>query len=336
MSRRPARTPTQRLLLVTAALIVLLGALHATQSRAQPNQAFPDRAVRIIVPFATGSTADRLARKFAANLASVWKQDVTIDNRPGTPRLLPAELTSRPTNDGHVLLLVAAELFELRPDALASTPTSIARALQPIMLIARAPLVLTVERDRGIESIELLQAAANARPRALVLRTGASGSLDWLVARQLTYRIAVTIDPRPRRELPESLDAAVDLQLSTLPALWGAIKAETVRPLLVTSQKRAPILRQVPTANERGLSEIALEQWFGIATASGLASDRLVRLHNDFALVLAAQDVHDTLIDEGFIPVGSSPAEFATVLQREEARLHALTRSLATRSAPQK
>lgn len=328
---RSARTPTQLLLPLIAVLIVGLGTFHATRAHAQPGQTFPDRAVQIIVPFANGSSADRLARHFAAKLAGVWKQDVSIDNRPGTARLLPAALTGRPANDGHVLLLVAAELFELRPEALASAPASIARALQPIMLIARAPLVLTVDRDRRIESIESLQAVARTRPRALVMRTGASGSLDRLVARQLAQRIAVTIDPRPRRELPGFLDAAVDLELSTLPALLDAISAGTVRALLVTSPQRVPILRAVPTAGERGLTEIAFEQWFGIAAAAGLTSDRLVRLHNDFALALAAQDVHDTLIDEGFTPVGSSPAEFASVLQREEVRLHALARSLVTR-----
>lgn len=305
--------------------------LLCTVAHAQPVANFPERPVRIIVPHAPGATADRLARRFVEPLAAVWKQEVTLENRPGMARLLPAELTARPTNDGHVLLVVSAELFELRSDAAGSSPASIARSLQPIILLARAPLVLTADRASRLDSIDALRKTAEARPRALVLRTGANGTLERLVAAHLARMLAVSIDPRPRRDLPGFLDAAVDLELAPLPALLAAINAGTSTPLLLLGSQRAPILRAIPTAAERGLAAIEMEQWIGVAAGPGLLSERLTRLHSDLALTLATQDVHDGLIDEGFVPVGSSPAEFAMVLAREEMRLHAWVRGVAAK-----
>lgn len=329
------------LIALMANLAGCIAGLHIASVQAQSPAPFPERAVRIVVPQPAGSTADRFARRVAERLATLWKQDVTIDNRPGTARLLPAELAARATNDGHVVMLVTAEIFELRPEATGGSVSSIARALQPISLLARTPLVLTADRgvtlvpDRdpnpNLDALDTLRRAALARPRALVLRTGPNGSLERLVATQFARLIAVSIDPRPRRELPGFVDGTVDLELAPLPAMLAAIHAGTSRPLLTTGAKRAPILRQLPTATEQGLAAIEFEQWLGIAAGAGLPTNRLTRLHTDFALTLATQALHDALIDEGFTPVASSPAEFATILQREEMRLHALVRGLSSR-----
>lgn len=323
--------PRQQLIAVLFSALAALCGLQILDAHAQSTPPFPSRDVRIIVPQPPGSVADQLARRFAERLAGTWKHDVSIDNRPGAARLLPVELTARPTNDGHVLLLVTAELFELRPDAAGVASTSVARAIQPVMLLARAPLVLTSDRDGKVDSLETLRRLAAARPGTLTLRTGPDGSLERLIARHLARNVSVTLDARPRRELPGFVDAAVDLELATLPALMAAINAGTARPLVLLGSQRAPILRELPVAAERGFAELAVDQWFGITAAVGLPGARLIKLHQDLALTLASQDVHDALIDEGFAPVGSSPAEFATLLLREEARLHRLARALVAK-----
>jgi tripartite-type tricarboxylate transporter receptor subunit TctC len=202
-------------------------------------------------------------------------------------------------------------------------------SVQPITQLVAAPLLLVVDRDRRIDDLSAPIAQAKAKPRNLLLRTAPRGTIEHLVAERLVQIVPLTIDPIPRRDLHQFIEGPVDAQLDTLARLLPAVQSGIVKPLALSGTRRAPMLRDVPLLTEAGLPALDVESWMGIVTSSVVSADTLVRLHADITRALATQDLHDVLIDDGYFPVGSTPAEFGATMQRERAKVESLARTIA-------
>jgi tripartite-type tricarboxylate transporter receptor subunit TctC len=292
----------------------------AAASAAQAQSDYPNRPIRIVVPFSPGGAVDGPTRAIAQELSKRLKQQVIIDNRPGAGATIGSEAVAKSPADGYTLLL-------------ASQTNAISASLYPklnfapiddftgISLLGREPGVLVVHPGTPFKSVADLVAAAKARPGELNYASSGNGSGQHLFMAQFASMAGVKLTHVPYRG---SGQATTDLLAGTVPmAMPGTagmvahIKAGKLRPLATSGSTRSPQLPDVPTLAESGISGYAAYVWLGLLAPKGTAPAIIERLHRELKAALATPEVKGYFADAGIELVGSTPAEMDTFFRDE-------------------
>ncbi|MEY2251887.1 tripartite tricarboxylate transporter substrate-binding protein [Comamonas sediminis] len=303
-----------------SAALLALGALPYT-SAAQPR--LPSRPIRLVVPFGPGGVADLMVRIVSRTLSEMLGgPPIVVDNRPGAGGVLAAEQVARAAPDGQVLLLmsnanaVAESLF-------ASLTYSTVRDFAPISLLGRFDLAMVVAHTSPLLSFQGLLAQARARPGQLNIGTLYSGSTPHLAAELLKSTLGLDVQLVPYNSSAalfhalrgQQVDAAVDMLAPVLAHVEGRL----LRALVVMGGRRAAALPGVPTVSESdaAASGFDVTSWNGLAAPANTAPATIARLSAAANAALASADVAQRLQRLGVVPEGSTPAELATLLQRD-------------------
>jgi len=303
-----------------SAALLALGALPYT-SAAQPR--LPLRPIRLVVPFGPGGVADLMVRIVSRTLSEMLGGlPIVVDNRPGAGGVLAAEQVARAAPDGQVLLLmsnanaVAESLF-------ASLTYSTVRDFAPISLLGRFDLAMVVAHTSPLLSFQGLLAQARARPGQLNIGTLYSGSTPHLAAELLKSTLGLDVQLVPYNSSAalfhalrgQQVDAAVDMLAPVLAHVEGRL----LRALVVMGGRRAAALPGVPTVSESdpAASGFDVTSWNGLAAPANTAPATIARLSAAANAALASADVAQRLQRLGVVPEGSTPAELATLLQRD-------------------
>ncbi|MDB5927411.1 MAG: hypothetical protein JWN13_6347 [Betaproteobacteria bacterium] len=282
---------------------------------------YPDRPIRIIVPFTPGGSTDILARMIGQKLTDAWGQNVVVENRPGANGVVGAEVTARANPDGHTLLMIAIG-HAINPLLQTKLPYDTEKDFQPIGLTAILPLMLTVHPALKINTVQDLITLAKSRP--VTYGSGGIGSSQHLAAELINYMAKTKMTHVPykggNQGLQDLIGGHLDVMPQTILSAAPHIKSGKLRAIGITTSKRNAAWPDVPTVAESGLKGYESLAWYGIVGPAKLPQPVLTKLSEETISATRSSDMQAALLKQGAEPVGSTPREFAAFIQNEMAK----------------
>lgn len=281
---------------------------------------YPDRPVRVIVPFAAGGGVDSMTRLVAQKLSEHLGTTFVVDNRPGAAGMLGTRLAAQATADGHTLLTSAPE-FAINPVVRRNAGYDPLRDFAFISQLTAGQYMLVRNPSVQAETIKDLLALAKSRPGALNFGSSGAGGITHLSAELLQSMSGIRWTHVPFKGTGPALTALLAGDISFIFAgttpITGLVRAGKLRPLAVTGTKRLMQFPDVPTIAESGVPGYEVTGWYGFYAPAGTPRSVIQRLHSATTRALKAPEVIERLSKTGNEPVGSSPAEFGAFVRGE-------------------
>lgn len=296
------------------------GALVATGAFAQ---AWPAKPVRIINPFPAGGGTDTFARPLAAKLTQALGQNVFIENQGGAGGTVGATNASRATPDGYTIFMGAVH-HTIAESLYTRLPYSLERDFVPVTVVASVPNVVVIHPKYPFKTIKELIDFARANPGKLNYGSAGNGTTHHLAVelfKTMTGTQLVHVPYKGAGPLMQDLLAGqVDLAFDGMGTSATQIKAGKLRPIAVTTLKRSPVIPDVPTLQEAGLSGYQVTTWYALWGIRGMPREAIDRLHQETAKALALPDMKEIWASQGADAGGQKPEEFATLVKSEIAK----------------
>ena len=291
---------------------LLLGATLSCNAIAQ---GYPDKAVRVIVPFPPGGAADIVARHVTTRLSAVIGQQIIVDNRGGAGGIIGGEIAARAPADGYNLLFASSSVLSINPHLGAKAPYDVLKSFTPIVQIGHAPNVLTVHPSVPAKTVKELITIAKARPDALAYASNGAGTLSHLTGELFSQRAGVKMLHVPYKgAAPATIDTVagnVSVLFAAYPSVSAQVRAGRLKALAVTSAKRIAVAPELPTVAEAALKGFESSQWWGLYGPAGLPAAIVEKLNAAGNKVLATDDIKKALALDGAEPSGGTPAALA-------------------------
>ena len=304
--------------LAIAAICAMTVAPAAAQSTAWPN-----KQVRIIVPFPAGGTTDVVARLLGQRLQEVWGQTVIVENKTGAGGNIGAVEVARAPNDGYTLLMASGSIVTVNPHIYAKMPFDAAKDFAPITNVAQGPMVIVVGPNVAAKNITELIALAKAKPGVLNFGSAGIGSQVHMAGENFLYTAGIDVKHVPYKgeslALADVAGGSVEMLPGNLAAMLPFIKSGKVKALGVTGAERSPAAPDIPTVSESGLPGFVNVGWFGLLAPAGTSKDIIDKVQRDSATILATEDTKVRLLAVGMTPVANNPAQFADAIRAESA-----------------
>ena len=303
--------------------ILLAGAWCALVTTSVAAQDYPNKPVRLIVPYAAGGSSDILARLYGQRLSETLGQTFVVDNRPGAGGMIGTDLLSRCAPDGYSLMLQDMP-HTINPAVYNKVPYDPVKDFTPITLVARAPQWLFVYPGVAAKTVAELVALAKAQPDLLKVGSAGNGSGTHLMAELFIRGASVKLNHVPYKGAGPAVTATVagemNMVFTSMPAAVAFVQAGRLRPVGVTTARRHPSHPEVPTFEESGVSNMILTHWFGVLAPAGLPKTVQDKLYRK---VTAAVN-HPTLVERYKTLVIEAatltPAEFRALIESDLAR----------------
>jgi tripartite-type tricarboxylate transporter receptor subunit TctC len=300
------------------ALGLLLAALVLAASAARAE--YPEKTIRIVVPYPPGGFNDTLGRVVAQKLGEAWGQPTVVENRPGGGTLIGTDTVAKAPPDGHTLLVVAFP-FAVNPSLYAKLPYDTVKDFAPVLLAGQTPNLLVVNPEVPIHSVKELIAAAKAKPGSLSYGSTGSGSSNHLSMELFRTMTGVELVHVPYKGsapmVTDLLGGHIQVAFDNTPNVLPQVKAGKLRALAITSATRSAMVPDVPTVSEAGVPGYEVGVWFGIVAPAGTPAAVLAKLNTELNRMLAMPDVKQEFADQGVEPVGGSPERFAEHLKAQ-------------------
>jgi tripartite-type tricarboxylate transporter receptor subunit TctC len=295
-------------------------ALLAISRHAFGQSVWPERVVRIIVPFAAGSFTDVSARLIATELSEQLGQSVIVENRGGAGSVMGTTAVVRATSDGYTLLLSDTSLSTtpgLNPN-LAFDPV---RDLSQISRIAVSPSILLVRTGLGARTLAELIALAKQKPGELTFGSGGPGSSAHLGMELLLEAAGIRAQHIPFRgiaaAITELMAGRIDMVIASLASGVAQVQAGTLVGLAVAADQRSALLPEVPTFTEAGLPEYKMMYWWGLAAPAGTPAEIVERLNREVNRACAKPRLREAFLQQAATAAPSTPKQMSELLERE-------------------
>jgi len=309
------RHPTARL----GALVMAIAA--AAISAGVVLAAYPDKPLRLVVPFTPGGGTDIIARSLGAEIAKELGQPVVIDNKPGAGTVIGTDAVAKSRADGYTLL-VATFAHAVNPSLQPKLPYEWDKAFAPVILVGRGPNVLVVRADSTYQSVGDVIAAAKANPGKLTYASFGNGTSAHLAGEMLTNLAKVEMTHVPYKgfgpAMTDVLGGRVDMIFGTAAGVAGFVSNGKVRPIGVTSAQRSPALPGIPAIAET-VPRYRVESWYGIYAPAGTLPDVIAKLNATIGKVAKTDEFRKRVEPEGLVISAGSPAELDDFVREEEA-----------------
>ncbi|WP_029043374.1 tripartite tricarboxylate transporter substrate binding protein [Cupriavidus sp. WS] len=310
----------KRLIRLSAVLLACLPCLAAAADGAA-DDAYPNKAVRIVVPFAPGGSTDVVARIVAEKLAQQFKQPFLVDNRAGASGNIGAELVAKSPADGYTLLMGATGVLSINDHLYSRMNYDVARDFVPVSYVTQNANILVVSPSLPATTVPELVALAKSKPGTLSFASSGPGSSTHLSGELFKAMSGVDILHVPYKgssaALTDLLGGQVTMLFDNAPSSIGFVQQGKLRALAVTSRKRLPGLPNVPTVDEAGFKGYESLSWCGIVAPAGTPRAIVLKLNRAIDRILATDEVREKLVQLGVEPVGGPPEAFARLIQSE-------------------
>ena len=309
-----------------AALLAFALAALAPLGFAQGAAGWPNKPVRIVVPFAPGGTTDILARALAPELSKAFGQTFVIENKPGAGGNTGADLVAKSPPDGYTLLMGTVGTQSINPSLYPKMPYDSVKDFMPVTLFAGVPNVLVINPAKAaaykITDVKSLIAYAKNNPGKLNMASSGNGTSIHLSGELFKSMTGTYMLHFPYRgsgpALLDLIGGTMDVMFDNLPSALPQIKAGKLTALAVTSGERSVALPDVPTIAEAGpVKGFEASSWFGLLAPAGTPPDIVNRLQQETAKALATPALKERLLAQGAIPGGNTPAQFTQFIAAE-------------------
>ena len=294
-----------------ASLLCLAGASFAQ---------YPERAVRLIVPFSPGGGTDLTARLISQRLPDALGKQIIVDNRPGGAGNIGTELVARAAPDGHTLL-VASLSTSVNVSLFPKLPFNPVTNFEPVSLFVTVPLMVVVHPSLPVHSIKDLVALAKAKPGELNYSSGGMGTANHVAGELFKYMAKVDIVHVPYKgggpALADVIAGHVPLFFGTMTLTRDHAKSGRLRALATTGAARTAGAPELPTVAEAGVAGFEVGAWYGVLAPAGTPRPIVTKLSEELARIVRLPEVRESLRAQGTDPVGSTPEEFARYLRTE-------------------
>jgi tripartite-type tricarboxylate transporter receptor subunit TctC len=298
-------------------LAALLAALLVGAASAQP---YPNRAVRLVVPFPPGGTSDILARTIAARLGEPLGQPVVVENRPGAGGNIAAEHVAKSAPDGYTLIMGTSSLA-ISQSLYRKLNYDLVRDLAPITQAVNYTNLLVVHPATPYQTMQELIAAAKAKPGSLSYGTAGNGTPPHMTGELFKSYTGADIQHIPYKggapAIADLLAGQIPVMFDNVPPLLPHVRAGKMRALAVTSLQRISVLPDVPTLHELGLKDFDAVGWNGILAPAGTPRPIVDRIHAEVTRILAIPEVRNQLTAQGADIVGNTPEQFGAWIRTE-------------------
>jgi tripartite-type tricarboxylate transporter receptor subunit TctC len=308
-----------------AALLPLLAPGAPDLAQAQPADSFPDRPLRLVIPFPPGGTNDIVGRLVTEGMAARLGQPIVIENRGGAGGALGAEVVAKAAADGYTILLGGSGSLTINQLVRPDLPYDPATAFAPIGLMGVGPNVITVHPSVPARDLRELQAVARRARPPLAFASPGVGSTGHAAGALIAQVLGVEMEHVPYRgtgpALNDVIAGRVPVFTNALAPLQPHIRAGALRPLAVAGARRSQAMPDLPTTAEQGFPDIQAATWFGLLATGGTPAQRVERLHAALNAILAEPEVARKLLEGGVeVEASASPADFARYVAEDAAR----------------
>ncbi|HWP88494.1 MAG TPA: tripartite tricarboxylate transporter substrate binding protein [Burkholderiales bacterium] len=281
---------------------------------------YPEKPVRMVVPFPPGGGTDVVARAIALKLTEQWGQSVVVDNRPGAASMVGTEMLARAVPDGYTLGFVSMS-HTINPSIYKKLPFDPIADFSPVVLAATAPNVLVVNPGVGAKSVAELVQIAKARPGKLNFPSSGNGGVSHLSMEMFRYAAGIDIVHVPYRGAGPALTALLanetQLMMATTPVALPQMKAGRLIALATTGLKRSSLAPEIPTVAEAGYPGFEADTWYGMLAPAKVPPALLNQANAAVTKMLTQADFKERLAHEGAQPAGGTPAQFAAHIKSE-------------------
>jgi tripartite-type tricarboxylate transporter receptor subunit TctC len=289
-----------------------LAAAFTAPTLAWAQAAWPEKPVRMVIPFPPGGTLDKVGRMLAQRLQEQLGQTIVVENKPGGNGVIGGDAVAKANADGYTLLFNAST-FTTAPMTMKSVPYKVQTDFVPISLVAQAPLSIAVSNKLGVSDLKGLVAAAKAQPGKLNFAVGSIGSAGHLCTARLEQAAGISLSIVPYKGTAPAFQDLIGGQIEGfIDPVLGSVQFHRNKQLTVaavTSAKRLPNLPDVATASET-VNGFTCASWYGLWAPAKTSADIVAKLNAAVNKALAA-DMADKLVADGLVPGGGSPADFA-------------------------
>jgi tripartite-type tricarboxylate transporter receptor subunit TctC len=284
-------------------------------------QNYPNRPVKILVGFTPGTAPDLAARILADRFTEVWGSPFVVENVPGAGSNIATERVAKSAADGYTLVMGGNSAFVINPSLFEQLPFDPIKDFAPISQVFIAANVLAVPPEVPVKSVTELVALAKAQPGKLSYGHAGVGTSQHLGAELFKYMAHLDIAPVPYRGttalMPDLLAGRITMSFANVVNVVPLAREGKLRALAITSIKRSALAPDLATMAESGFPGFEAVPWFGLLAPSGTPKDVLDKLHSETVKTLAMPEVRKKFDELGLEPVGSTPAEFASVIKKE-------------------
>jgi tripartite-type tricarboxylate transporter receptor subunit TctC len=281
---------------------------------------YPEKPVRMVVPFPPGGGTDVVARAIALKLTEQWGQSVVVDNRPGAASMVGTEMLARAVPDGYTLGFVSMS-HTINPSIYKKLPFDPIADFSPVVLAATAPNVLVVNPGVGAKSVAELVQIAKARPGKLNFPSSGNGGVSHLSMEMFRYAAGIDIVHVPYRGAGPALTALLanetQLMMATTPVALPQMKAGRLIALATTGLKRSSLAPEIPTVAEAGYPGFEADTWYGMLAPAKVPPALVNQANAAVTKMLTQADFKERLAHEGAQPAGGTPAQFAAHIKSE-------------------
>jgi tripartite-type tricarboxylate transporter receptor subunit TctC len=309
----------------------LLCAALAAAPAANAADGYPQKPVRLVVPFSPGGGTDLLARAVSDKLTEVLGATIIVDNRAGAGSTIGTAMVARAAPDGYTYLFTSAS-YTFAPNFYRDLPYDPVKDFKPITMFGSLPNILVVHPSMPVKSVKDLLALARKRPGEIHYGSAGRGSNVHLTTELFLYMAKIKMTQVPYKGMGPAqvglMSGEVQVLLPAFQSVYPFVKSGQVRALAVTTRQRSPLLPEVPTIDESGVPGYDKSAWFGLFAPIAVPEPIINRMYQAVARVLKDPEIVKRLAAEGAVARGEPPAEFDTFVRAELAAWAKLIREM--------
>ena len=295
-------------------------ALTATTTLAQN---YPNRPVRLIVPFTPGGGVDIVARAIAQKMSEGLGQSIVIDNRAGAGSSIGMELGARAAPDGYTIL-IASSTLTINPALYKNLPFDAQRDFAPVSQTSVIPLLLVAAPGLPVSNVKEVMALARDRRGGMTYASSGIGVSVHLAMELLKHMTQIEMIHVPYKNTAQKnvdlMSGQVALMFGAIPSVAAHVRAGQMKAIAVSSLKRSSVMPEIPTVAESGVPGFELVSWNGVLGPAGMPTTAVSRLNSEIRKALEHADVKTRLVQDGADPAPGTPAEFAALIKSELAK----------------
>jgi tripartite-type tricarboxylate transporter receptor subunit TctC len=284
--------------------------------------AFPEKPIRLVVPFAPGGTVNLIARILAQRLSESLGQQVIVDNKPGAGGTIGADAVAKSPADGYTLLLASSSHQSFHPLLYKKLPYDANKAFAQVALFAAVPNVLVVSGKVPARNVKELIAYSHGKK--LFMGSSGNGGVNHLIGELFMFKTDTEFEHVPYKgagpATSELLAGQIDLMFGNLPSFLPNIQGGKLRALAVASARRSPALPDVPTMAEAGVPDFVVDSWAGVLAPAGTPKAVIDKLSAEINKVAGEKSTADSLAAQGAVPMPGNSADYAALVRFETQR----------------